>query len=106
MSNSIFELTLIEGAIGLGLVPVAIFHIVFPFAIVNRAKFEIVMFSFALLLSIDPLAFVVVTIDILHYPCPVRDSIQFLPIVGVLEWESRCLGSLSGTSPSTCTFAP
>lgn len=84
MSDSIFELSFVPRPIGLCLMPISIFHIVIPLSIINSSQLKIVVFSFAFFDSIDPLALIIISVDIILRPGPMGHSIQFLPDIGVL----------------------
>lgn len=78
---------------------ISIFEIMFPLTIINSTKLKVIMLSFALFLPIDPLPLIIIPIDILHGASSMRNPIEFLPIINILEngnlfllqWDHRGL---------------
>ena len=83
MANPIFELAFKPRPVRFCLMSVTVFHIMFPFPIVDSPQLKIVMFSFAFLYPIDPLTFVIIPIHIVLGACPMWDTVHLLAYIGV-----------------------
>lgn len=83
MANPIFELAFKPRPVRFCLMSVTVFHIMFPFPIVDSPQLKIVMFSFAFLYPIDPLSFIIIPIHIVLGACPMWDTVHLLAYIGV-----------------------
>ncbi len=79
ISNSIFKFTLIPRPICLSLMPFTIFDIMFPLTIISCIQLKIILLSFSLLFSINPLTFIIVSTNIMFRTISMRYTIKFFP---------------------------